>query len=340
MRRRLRASIWLALALSALVFLAYSIPREPFRETIANVRWTWILMGTMFFFVSQGLLAFRWQLLLRVQGVSISLFQAIKLTYLGLFYNNIMPGAVGGDILKAWYITHHSGKNLRVQAAMTVFVDRLVGLFGIIVPAAVVSLFIGSEIAYAGIEIRWLVWGIFATMAGGAVVFLSKRIRRFMFISQFVDKLPFAKMLRKINGAIWIYRRHLPMVLWVLALNTLIQALAIAAIWMLTQGLHFERVTFLHCIIIIPIVWVIGAAIPVPAGLGIIESLITYLFCLVINPEDPGAATGQAAALALLNRLMLCACSLPGALVPVFGGHLPRFEEMAAERGQSAELSQ
>ena len=61
---------------------------------------------------------------------------------------------------------------------------------------------------------------------------------------------------------------------------------------------------------------------------------MTYLFCLLINPDDPGAATGQAAALALLNRLMLCVCSLPGALIPILGGHLPRVDEIPAYNEQ------
>jgi len=44
----------------------------------------------------------------------------------------------------------------------------------------------------------------------------------------------------------------------------------------------------------------------------------------------------MAAALALLNRLMICTASLPGGLVPVFGGHLPKAEQMEAELAQNA----
>lgn len=331
MRKKLKSFVWLALALSALAIVAYSTPLDAFTKSITNIHWTWVLTGSMVFFVSQSLLGTRWHLLLGVQGVHISQFQAIKLTYLGLFYNNVMPGAIGGDIIKAWYITRHVEGCLRVKAAVTVFVDRALALIGMILVASVVSLLIAPDIGYGGVQLRWLVWGISAATIGGTAMLVSKQTRKLTFVRYVLKKLPFAGVIKQIDNAVQAYRNHIPAIMLALLLNILIQGLAIVAIWMLTQALHFQQVRLLQCVVIIPIVWVIGAAVPVPAGLGIIEGSITYLFCLVINPQDPPSALSHAAALALLNRLMLTTCSLPGAVVPIFGGHLPRTQEMAVE---------
>jgi len=245
-----------------------------------------------------------------------------------LFYNNMMPGAVGGDLLKGWFITRHGEKHQRVAAAVTVFVDRLVGLVGMILVGALASLYIGPEIAVKGFQIRWLVWMIFFGLVGVSVVFLSRHIRQFLMLSRILERLPFANMLKKIDQAIRIYRMHKATMVLALILTVVIQGGAIVAVWILTHGLHLKTVTLLQCIVIMPIVWLIAAAIPVPGGLGIMEALITYLYAVAINPENPGEATGQAVAVALLYRLMICACSLPGALVPIFGGHLPKGEEL------------
>jgi uncharacterized membrane protein YbhN (UPF0104 family) len=81
-----------------------------------------------------------------------------------------------------------------------------------------------------------------------------------------------------------------------------------------------------------PIIWLIGAAIPVPGGLGIIEYSVSYLFAVVINKDNPELAKGYATALALLNRVVLLyICALPGALVPLFGGHLPKKKDLQEE---------
>ena len=167
MKQKAKTCIWTGVAVIALIFLAYTTPKESFQEAVRRIRWDWALLAVLLYFIAQTLLACRWVLLLRVQGVFISQFQAIRLTYMGLFYNNFMPGAVGGDLLKGWYITHHSEKHRRVEAAVTVFVDRIVGLIGMILVASVASLFVGSEMGVETeggwrLQVRWLVWGLLA----------------------------------------------------------------------------------------------------------------------------------------------------------------------------------
>ena len=329
MKKGVKRIFWPAVSILAVAFLVSKIPWESFSEAIRNVNFYWVAAAIGLQMAAQTLLATRWVYLLRVHGVYISHFQAIKLTFLGLFYNNVMPGAVGGDLLKGWFITHHSPPDKRLEAAVTVFVDRLIGLIGTIMMGAFASLFVGSEVAYRGIQIRWLPWGVFTMMAAGSLIFFSRHLRRGLFISKLLKMLPFAKQLQQIDEAIRIYRRHITTVLWALFLTVLLQGLTIVAVWFITQGLHFETVRLVYCLIIMPIVWLIGSMIPVPGGVGIIEGCITTLFCVVINPEKPGSAVGQAAALALMNRVViLYICSLPGALVPIFGGHLPRAREL------------
>ena len=302
-----------------------------------KLRWGWIIPATMIYFISQTILAFRWVILLRVHGVFIGFYQAVKLTYLGLFYNNMMPGAVGGDLLKGWYITHHSEKGRRLEAVVTVFVDRLSGLIGMILVAAVASLFVGPDLAFRGIQIRWIVWGIFAAMVLVSIVFLSRRLRRLLLISQILNRLPVAGRLKQIDDAIRLYRSHVGTMIHALMLTAILQGGAIVSVWLLTRALGFVQVSFWHCLIIMPIVWVISAAIPVPGGWGIMEICITHLFLLVNIQDQSDKAIGYAAMLALLYRVLVCFCSLPGALVPLFGGHLPRQEEMQQEMASVSE---
>ena len=148
-----------------------------------------------------------------------------------------------------------------------------------------------------------------------------------------LERLPAAKVLKKIDSAIRIYRSHIPTMFLALVLTGLIQGCSIVAVWMLTQALHLDEVTFIQCLTVLPIVWLISAAVPVPGGLGVMENLFVPFFVMAIDPEGKmmDAAKGQAAALAILNRLMICFCSLPGMLVPIFGGHLPKAQEIEAE---------
>lgn len=331
----------MVVALAGLAFLAQRTPAETFEQAVKRLDWSWALGALGVYLVAQTLLATRWMGLLKVHHVDISLFQAVQLTYLGLFYNNIMPGAVGGDLLKGWYITQHSQKDQRLEAAVTVFVDRLVGLIGMIVVGALASLFVGAQLAIpvrgGNLEVRVLIWLLLGGLILGSAVFLSRRLRRVLMLSVLLDKLPFAQSLRQVDNAIRIYRRHLPSIGVALLLTALIQGFSIVAIFMLCKALHLDNVRFLQCLIIMPIVWLISAAVPVPGGLGVMENLFVSFFSRAI---DPSVMTGTpqweqvvalATALAVLNRLMICLCSLPGGLVPIFGGHLPRRRDMQAD---------
>jgi len=89
----------------------------------------WVLAAVLgIFFISQLIFVARWNMLLRVQSIKIGFWSAVRLHLLGLFYNNCLPTSVGGDFLRAWYVTRHTDKKL--EAALSVFVDRAVGLTG------------------------------------------------------------------------------------------------------------------------------------------------------------------------------------------------------------------
>ena len=86
------------------------------------------------FTIGQVLVGFRWWLLLRTQSIFIRFWTAVRLHFLGLFYNNFMPSSVGGDLIRAWYVTRHTDK--RFEAALSVFVDRAIGLSSTLIIAA------------------------------------------------------------------------------------------------------------------------------------------------------------------------------------------------------------
>ena len=71
----------------------------------------------------------QWKLLLERQGIHLTYGHLLKLYYVGLFFNNFMPGNVGGDVKKVYDIRMQGGQD-SVGAGFTATVfDRLYGLF-------------------------------------------------------------------------------------------------------------------------------------------------------------------------------------------------------------------
>jgi len=340
MKKTIKSAIWIIIAIGALAFFYNIIKDEPaFIDAFKSISWSWVYAALGVYISAQTLLAKRWVMLLSVYGLNIGIFQAIKLTYLGLFYNNFFPGAIGGDLLKGWYIRKHSSGAKQVEAVMSVVVDRFVGLIGMIWVAGIASLFAGKDIKVplviggepVAFQLRWLAWGIFVAMIVLGVIFFSHRIRRILKISWFLNRYLKGDKFQRIDEAVQIYRHHLKIVFASIVMTAVIQGSSIFAVWLLSQALGYDKVHFGQCLIIMPVIWVISAVIPVPGGLGVIEGLGTLLFSLVIDPVNPGNTTAiaQGAALGISLRVVMCICSLPGALVPALGGHLPKRCDMA-----------
>jgi uncharacterized protein (TIRG00374 family) len=71
----------------------------------------------------------RWHLLVRAQGLSFRVSDAIRLGLVGFFYNTFLPGSVGGDVIKAYAIAREQSR--RTVAVATVIMDRVIALWGL-----------------------------------------------------------------------------------------------------------------------------------------------------------------------------------------------------------------
>lgn len=112
----------------------------------------------------------RWLLLVRAQGLELSYKDLLSLTMIGNFFNTFMPGSVGGDLIKAWYIAGKEPQR-RTRAIFTVLLDRVLGLAVIVFYAAVTLLFY-TQWLEGRPELKVVAWSIWAFTATSMVVLL------------------------------------------------------------------------------------------------------------------------------------------------------------------------
>lgn len=79
--------------------------------------------------VSNFTACMQWKLLLERQDVHMSYGRLLKLYHVGLFFNNFMPGNVGGDAKKIYDIRMQGGQDSVGAGFTATFFDRLFGLF-------------------------------------------------------------------------------------------------------------------------------------------------------------------------------------------------------------------
>ena len=78
------------------------------------------------------LTSLRWRLLLAGQGISLTVFRAVSLTFQGQMFSLFMPGgAVGGDVLKAAFLTRETQNGRKLEGVTTIFLDRVIGMMAL-----------------------------------------------------------------------------------------------------------------------------------------------------------------------------------------------------------------
>ena len=100
----------------------------------------------------------RWQQLVQAQGLAFSFRDAVRLGFIGNVFNLVIPGAVGGDVIKAAFLCRMQ-PDKKPQAVASMVLDRILGLLGLFLLAGVAGAFACWS---ADREVRiliGLVWG-------------------------------------------------------------------------------------------------------------------------------------------------------------------------------------
>ncbi len=280
------------------------------------------------FVVCQLMIAFRWWLLLRTQSIFIDLWPAVRLHFLGLFYNNFMPGAVGGDLLRAWYVTRHTDK--KFHAVLSVFVDRVVGLLGSLIIAVFFYLFfLRRQSAEVVLDFKGslpqsfvkyqqtILWVAIVLVAVFCSLLLHRRGRLLLKNSWLFIQIRCKKLLESFKDAVVLYCRKPLAILSVFGLTFFLQLLTITGFWLLGRNLGI-KVGIIYYYVFFPLSWALGA-IPVSiGGAVVVEGILAYLFI-----QLAGVGAEAALALVLCQRIVWMIASLPGAVIHLVGAHLP-----------------
>lgn len=124
------------------------IQDESIWRAIGAAKLEWVLVATLFYIVSKWFSAIRLLELFKACNIPLNKGFNLRMYLLSMFYNLFLPGGVGGDAYKAYYINRQTGKPLGMMLKV-ILVDRLSGMF-ILLVLCLLFLF-GIPLPYAGL---------------------------------------------------------------------------------------------------------------------------------------------------------------------------------------------
>jgi glycosyltransferase 2 family protein len=230
---------------------------------------------------------FRWYLLVRAQELPFTIRSAVRLGLVSYFFNSILPGSVGGDILKAVAVARDQSR--QAVAVATVLIDRVIGLWAL---AWLVALAgggfwaVGNPIVTGNEAIKVIVRATAAIVIGSTVLWRLMGLfspDRSEAVAGRLARLPkVGHPLAELWRTGWLYRRKEKAVGIALAM-TLVAHVGWVFIFHLCVSSfpEVDSATFPEHLLIVPVGMTAQALFPLPGGVGGGEAAYGWLYTLL-----------------------------------------------------------
>jgi glycosyltransferase 2 family protein len=314
MKKTLFNILRIVISLGLIIFLVSYLDLKKIGDT-ASLIWTQhplslplIILGGLLLMLLDG---YRLQQVLHIQGIRLPLLTLTRYCFIGIFFNNILPTSIGGDVAKGFYIARDTGKKTEPFVALAVV--RIIGAV-CLTAVIVIALAFGYDQLPNSTPIYMA--AVMVLIVAFALLFFTRQRLAVKFL---IVLNPFKnRALRK--KIIAVYRlfhshRRFPRQLCLAALATLvIQFLYISINFLVARGMNFHNIGFTSFLILIPLITVTSMA-PSIGGLGIREGMYVYFFSSLIGKDGAGA-------LGLIMLVLVIAMALTGGIIFAISGSM------------------
>jgi len=141
----------IVLSLAALYLVWKKIDLDKTQDIFSSINYGYLLLGFVAYTASRLVGAIRLNLFFSQIGLKLGQVFNLKLYYLGMYYNLFLPGGIGGDGYKIYFLKKHYGIKV-TELLKSTLMDRITGLFALVFLLLVIL----GDSGFAGqIDINW-----------------------------------------------------------------------------------------------------------------------------------------------------------------------------------------
>ena len=298
-RRGIIFGIKALISTALLWYLFEKIDLAPLSDRIAGLEIVPLVGAFSVLCIQILLVSIRWRIVVNVLFQRLRFGKILKITMIGTFFNQALPTAIGGDVMRAWYL-HLAGARgahaiysvlldrLSALAANTIFMACLLSVIFQMIPDRAVRF--GFVVVILGVGIGFLV----LFNLGRVRVFLGRgRVAR---IGEDLSSSARSVLLNVKYGA------H------VVGLSVLSLVCSVLAFYLIGRGFDIS-VDLRSCFVLVPPV-ILMSMLPVSvAGWGVRELAMVSAFGYIGVPD------ADALLMSLCFGLLILTISLPGGLL-------------------------
>jgi uncharacterized protein (TIRG00374 family) len=310
LRDKLITVLKVAVSLGLIAYLLSRVGMDKLAEVTssASANYLYVLFALLLYFGAITVGSVKWQILLKAQGISVPLGTLLSFTFVGLFFGNFLPTNVGGDLVRGYDLARHT--QLPAETAISVLVDRMLGLIAFVFVAAAMALLVvyseGQaelwEVAVVAALVLLALCAVLALMLSGR---LRAQIRRLFGIS-FLSRL--TPLYDRLSEALSAYRRSYAALTVCFGISVLVLTIGSVVNYLISLALG-GGISVLHIFLFTPLITFV-LLIPISiGGIGLNQSAYVFFFNLVGVPEQ------RSLAISLIMQAIIIVSSLPGGVL-------------------------
>ncbi|MFA5392991.1 MAG: lysylphosphatidylglycerol synthase transmembrane domain-containing protein [Candidatus Ratteibacteria bacterium] len=266
-----------------------------FPKIIRNTGKEFLFLAVVLSLISVVVLTWRWKIVTLNNKLSFPFL--LRLTFIGMFFNNFLPTGTGGDIVKGYYLLKNRERKL--DLGISILMDRLVGTLSILTMGFIALVFYPHlpKLAVYLISIIYI----------SALFFLL--ISAWPGLGRILGKIIFfpawgrpAESVRRFYYGVHNYLQNPVPLLQALCISFAGQMLIIGANYLITLSLK-APVSLGSFFVSIPLIWSF-AAVPSLGGLGVREGGYLFFFQNQMGRENAFALALIILGFSLLNSVI------------------------------------
>lgn len=307
--------------MALLAYLIYLAEPKKILEVLNHIWYdggiVYLIFALVLFIITLWIFSLRWQILVKGYGLNIPTYHLFKYYLIGLFFNNFLPTAIGGDVLRIYNLIRESGE--RTIGFASVMTERLSGITSTLI-LTIISIFI----LFKDFDNLILLYLAFLMLSGIIIFFILVFNNRFLdFFTNLVSPIKILRLgerLLKFLDALRFYQNNKIIYVKILFVSLVAQILIITQIYILSLALNLN-IPFTYLILVVPIIFLV-TMLPSINGVGFREGGYVVLLGKI------GVSKAAALSLSFVSIILPMIVSLWGGLLFLFQKKIPKREEI------------
>jgi len=289
-------------SISLLTFLLMNIDWNTVLINLRNANIFLLVIACSLNIIERFELTFKWNLLIRIRSIVVTFGRLFWINSIGSFLGLILPSSLGTDVVRGYYLMkNNSEKSVSISS---VFVDRVLGMFSLLLLGVVSVFFAGDLIAEFNIRSYIIVFFVLMFI----IFYLFQKNEAVNFLQKILKRIRHKKLIEnviKLHNSILEYKKY-PKILWVsFFITLLVQVTRVLTYYFIALAFHIN-VPIVYFFLFVPIIMLI-IMVPISiGGLGVREGTFVAFFTLVgMSVNDAVIISFMNSFLDIMNSLIL-----------------------------------